>query len=222
MNLQLCATLLALTGCVLLSPSSLPAAEDEPSSSSGKVEVGYRAVSTDGNPDRAAEYSFLDPSPTFGLDLRGGTGGQHFIFEGKFLNENDYRAEAHLDHYGLASLNLRTERFFHNLDHIPYAPGAPEARGDADGQADAFDPFAAAQFHEPRGVPPVAVVLGGPPHGLEVGSPAGVEPVRLEPQLGVAEEEERKVRNEASHGRSTARKTLGWRALASFWQVHRD
>jgi len=134
-NLRLCATLLVLTGFILLSPPSLPAAEEELPSSNGKVEVGYQAVSTDGNPDRAVEYSFLDSSPTLGLDLRGGTGGHHYIFEGKYLNENDYRAEAHLDHNGLASLNLRTERFFHNLDHIPYAPGVPEARGDANGQA---------------------------------------------------------------------------------------
>jgi hypothetical protein len=97
--------------------------------------VGYQAVSIDANPDRAAEYSFLDSSPTLGLDLRGGVGGHHYILEGKFLNENDYRAEANLDHNGLANLNLRTERFFHNLDHIPYAPGVPEARGDANGQA---------------------------------------------------------------------------------------
>jgi hypothetical protein len=134
-NLRLCATLLALTGFILLSPPSLPAAEVEAPTSNGKIEVGYQAVSLDANPDRAAEYSFLDSSPTLGLDLRGGTGGHHFIFEGKFLNENDYHAEAHLDHNGLASLNLRTERFFHNLDHIPYAPGVPEARGDVNGQA---------------------------------------------------------------------------------------
>jgi hypothetical protein len=134
-NLRLCATLLVLTGFILLSPPSLPAAEEEVPSLNGKVEVGYRAVSVDDNPDRAAEYSFLDSSPTLGLDLRGGAGGRHYIFEGNFLNENDYRAEAHLDHNGLASLNLRTERFFHNLDHIPYAPGVPEARGDANGQA---------------------------------------------------------------------------------------
>jgi hypothetical protein len=134
-NLRLCAMLLVLTGFILLSPPSLSAAEEKVPSSNGKVDLGYRAVSIDDNPDRAAEYSFLDSSPTLGLDLRGGTGGHHYIFEGIFLNENDYRAEAHLDHNGLANVNLRTERFFHNLDHIPYAPGSPEARGDANGQA---------------------------------------------------------------------------------------
>jgi len=134
-NLRQCTTLLVLSGFFLLPSSVFSAAEDDALSTEGKIEVGYRAVSTDGNPDRAAEYSYLKSSPTFGLDLRGGTGGHHFILEGNYLNENDYHAEAHLDHYGLATVNLRSERFFHNLDHIPYALGVPEARGDANGQA---------------------------------------------------------------------------------------
>lgn len=135
MKLRLCATLLVLPGFILLSPLSLLAFDADAPLPDDKIEVGYRAISHDANPDRAAEYTFLDSSPTLGLDLRGGSGVQHYIFEGTFLNENDYRAEAHLDHGGLAHLDLRTERFFHNLDHVPYAPGVPEARGDASGQA---------------------------------------------------------------------------------------
>jgi hypothetical protein len=122
-------------GFLLLGPPSALAVTTDDPVSHGRVEAGYQAVSIDANPDRAAEYSFLDSSPTLGLDLRGGSGVRHYIFDGVFLNENDYRAEAHLDHNGFVNLNLRTERFFHNLEHIPYAPGLPEARGDTGGQA---------------------------------------------------------------------------------------
>ena len=131
MKLGFYAMLFALSGFILPPGASLLAADDEQFSLESKMEVGYRAVSTDGNPDRAAEYSFLESNPTLGLDIRGGTGTERFIFEGAYLNENDYRAEAHYNHGGLLRFDLRTERFFHNLDHIPYDPSVPEARQDA-------------------------------------------------------------------------------------------
>lgn len=131
MKLRLYTTLLALPGFILLAAASLLAADADEWTFDGKVGVGYRAVSTDGNPDRAAEYSFLESSPTLGLEARGGSGIEHFIFEGAYLNENDYRAEAHYDHGGLVRFGLRTERFYHNLDHIPYETSVPEARQDA-------------------------------------------------------------------------------------------
>ncbi len=135
MKFRFYSMLIVLPALILLNPPPLLATDDDSSVLYGRVEAGYLAVSTDGNPGRAAEYSFLEPSPTLDVELRGGSGMRHYLFEGEFLNENDFRGEAHYDQRGVININLRTERFFHNLDHLPYAPGVPEARGDVDGQA---------------------------------------------------------------------------------------
>lgn len=125
-----------LLGCQLLAPLHVLATEVAVTPFSGTIKAGYHAVSTDGNPGRAAEYSFLESSPTLGIELRGGAGMRHYLLDGVFLNDHDYHADAHFDHAGVININLRTERFFHNLDHFPYAPGALAARGDANGQAE--------------------------------------------------------------------------------------
>lgn len=123
---------LALLLCLLLpAPSLVLAADDAGYSFQGKVMGGYQIVSRDDNPVRAAEYRAIDSSPTFGLDLNAISGLHHFIFEGAYVNDKDYRGEAHFDHGGLARLELRTDRFFHNLEHIPYDPAVSEARQDA-------------------------------------------------------------------------------------------
>jgi hypothetical protein len=147
-KLRFYATLLALPGLIFLAATPLLAADADESNVDGKIKIGYRAVSTDGNPGRAAEYSFLESSPTLGLDSRGGSGTQHFIFEGIYLNENDYSAEVHYDQGGLVRFDLRSQRFFHNLDHVPYAPGVPGSRGDADGEASTSDGAERIQFED--------------------------------------------------------------------------
>lgn len=86
-----------------------------------EVRAGYRAVSIEDEPSRAAEYSFLRPGPTFGLDLRGWKEMRGFSLMADYLNEADYTAEADLNHKGLVRINLATERLFHNLDHLPFA-----------------------------------------------------------------------------------------------------
>lgn len=144
MKVRFCSLLFVLSGFIL-APPSLLAADENSSSSTGSVKAGYQAISTDGNPGRAAEYSFLEPGPILGIDLRGGSGMRHYVFDGAFLNEKDYRAEAHYDQNGVLNINLRTERFFHNLDHIPYFPGAPEARG-TNGQAAASNGAVRVQY----------------------------------------------------------------------------
>ena len=87
------------------------------------VTVGYRGVGTDDNPGRAREYDSLEPSPTFKAKLFTDKGAYHLDFSADYLNEDDYAAEAHFDYGGLVRLDLRSQRMFHNLDHIPYANG---------------------------------------------------------------------------------------------------
>lgn len=114
--------LVTLFAIVLLATTVVAAEEN--SSLDAEVAAGYRSVSTDNNGDRAREYDYLHSSPTFDLLVKGHTGPGHLILEGNYLDENDYRVETHLDHAGMARVELRAERFYHNLDHIPYVTGA--------------------------------------------------------------------------------------------------
>jgi hypothetical protein len=92
-----------------------------------EVSTGYRWVSTDDRPDRAAEYSFLEDSPTFNLIYKQDFGDREVSLVGDFVNYNDYYIEGHFDYKALFRLNARSERMFHNLDHVPYQDD-PEAR----------------------------------------------------------------------------------------------
>ena len=80
------------------------------------VSAGYRWVSTDDNPNRAAEYSFLDDSPTFNLVYKQDSGNRGFSLAADFLNENDYSVEGSFDYKALIRLNARSERMYHNLE----------------------------------------------------------------------------------------------------------
>lgn len=84
------------------------------------VAVGYRATSVHGTPGRALEYDSLKSSPLFQGTLFTDRGPYHLGLGLDYRNEDDYSADAHLNTKGLLRLDLRTERFFHNLDHIPY------------------------------------------------------------------------------------------------------
>lgn len=88
------------------------------------VSVGYRGTSVHGAPGRTLEYDSLKSSPLFNAKLFTDRGPYHLDLGVNFLNEDDYRAEAHLETKGLLRLDLRTDRFFHNLDHIPYDNGS--------------------------------------------------------------------------------------------------
>jgi len=103
-------------------------AEETSSGLEARVGLGYRAFSIDGDPGRAAEYVYPHSSPVAEAEVTAYQGHHHAFVEAAYRNEEDFRAEAHLDHSGLLRFNLRAERFFHNLEHFPYAPGTPEAR----------------------------------------------------------------------------------------------
>ncbi len=85
-----------------------------------KVSTGYRWASTDDNPGRAAEYNFFEDSPTFNLIYKHDFGDKEVSLVGDFVNYNDFYVEGHFDYKALFRLNARSERMYHNLDHIPY------------------------------------------------------------------------------------------------------
>ena len=117
--------------------------EDE--SKTLEMAAGYRWVNTDDNPNRAAEYSFLDDSPTFNLIYKQDTGDLNFSLTGDFINDNDYFIEGSFDYNALFRLKARSERMYHNLDHIPYQD-SPEARPPAPGQIDYQDNASGADY----------------------------------------------------------------------------
>jgi len=94
-----------------------------------EVSAGYRFVDTDKNPNRAAEYSYLNDSPTFNLFLKKYDPDKKFSLVGDYLGHKDFHFEGGLD-TNLFRLHLRSERMYHNLDHVPYLPD-PVAREDA-------------------------------------------------------------------------------------------
>ncbi len=97
--------------------------EEENSKTDINISAGYRGVSEDKNPSRALEYDSLKSSPLFNVDLATDQGSYFLNFNFDYLNENDYSGELDLNSKGLAQVNLRSERFFHNLDHVPYDNG---------------------------------------------------------------------------------------------------
>lgn len=107
-------------------------------SKSLEMSAGYRWASTDDNPNRAAEYSFLDDSPTFNLNYHQDTGDLNFSLIADFINYNDYFLEGSFDYKALFRLNAWSERMYHNLDHFPYQD-SPEARLPAPGQTEYQD-----------------------------------------------------------------------------------
>jgi hypothetical protein len=84
------------------------------------LSTGYYWASSDNNPGRAAEYKFLEDSQTFGLVLKQMDKGLSFSLVGDFINDKDYSLEGSLDYKALLRIRARTERMYHNLDHIPY------------------------------------------------------------------------------------------------------
>ncbi|NJC87261.1 MAG: hypothetical protein FIB02_01825 [Desulfuromonas sp.] len=117
----LCGLLLAGTGSALADISDIESADKAATEASASL--GYRATSVHGAPGRALEYDSLKSSPLFKGRLFTDQGPYRLDLGFDYLNEDDYNAEAHLDTRGLLRLDLRSTRFFHNLDHIPYDNG---------------------------------------------------------------------------------------------------
>ncbi len=119
-------TLLAMTFGMLLFGSGVTqaditeSAEVELIDTEASVTVGYRGVSSNDNPGRVLEYEALESGALFKVNLFTDRGPFHLDLGIDYLDEEDYRAAVHIDNMNLMQLDLRSERFFHNLDHIPY------------------------------------------------------------------------------------------------------
>ena len=83
-------------------------AADERIATEASVSVGYRGTSVHGAPGRALEYDSLKSSPIFNVKLFTDTGRYHLDLGADYLNEDDYKAEFHLDTKGLLRLDLRS------------------------------------------------------------------------------------------------------------------
>ncbi len=109
-----------LTGVWLLMHFALSYADGEVNINNVEVELGYRGVSSHGTPNRALEYDSLKASPTFGLNVTHSVPDSMLTTSVVYLNDEDYRAEVDYNHKALVRIRLLGERFYHNLDLIPY------------------------------------------------------------------------------------------------------
>jgi hypothetical protein len=98
-------------------------ADEITATSETSVTLGYQSFSLRNEPNRAAEYRSFTSSPTLGLNYFNDTKDNHFSVDADFLSDEDFRADIEYNKGNLFKLNLRTERFYHNLDHIPYDNG---------------------------------------------------------------------------------------------------
>lgn len=120
---------IVLTGltCILLAPgvsfADLRDSEHVKIETEINTSIGYRSVSEQGEPSRAAEYKSLDSGPT--LDLHFFKAFEDFTLgvDGTYLGEDEYSTTANLNANSQIRLFLRSQRFVHNLEHIPYANG---------------------------------------------------------------------------------------------------
>jgi len=94
-----------------------------------ELSAGYRFVDTKDNANRAAEYSYLNDSPTFNLVIKKYDTNRKFSLVGEYLGHKDFNFTGGLD-TKLFRMQLHSERMYHNLDHVPYQPD-PQAREDA-------------------------------------------------------------------------------------------
>jgi|GEM_PF-888250 len=120
-----------LSCCVFAVLFAFSAVAEEPSTYAPpdhKMYVGYSGMGVNGNLSRVSEWRYDESSRLYGLDVTSTISGTHFSVEGAYNNSEDYRFVGHLDLAGKLKLNLESEQFWHNLDHIPYLPGAPGSR----------------------------------------------------------------------------------------------
>jgi hypothetical protein len=95
------------------------------------VDLGYRGFSVHGTPGRAGEFISQQSGPTLGTRILTTTGPLQLNLDGRYLSDDEFNIDAVLSTKSLVRLSLRSERFFHNLDHIPYDngyTGIPDAR----------------------------------------------------------------------------------------------
>ena len=85
-----------------------------------ELRAGYLGYSLKDEPGRAGEFKSLHSGQSLGLRLFEDNGVFYFDFDGAYLNEDDYSLNLGLNGRGQVRLGVRSERFVHNLSHIPY------------------------------------------------------------------------------------------------------
>ncbi len=111
------------SGSALADTETIP--EEDLIKSEATLAIGYQTFSLRDEPGRAAEYKSFETSPTLDLTFfNESEEGYYFSGDVNFLNDEEYDVEVNLSKSSQFRLSLRTERFFHNLDHIPYDNGS--------------------------------------------------------------------------------------------------
>lgn len=87
------------------------------------IAVGYQSFSLNDNPNRAVEYRKFSSNPTLDLSYFGNYEKAHVDLSIDVRNEDDYETAFIYDRGSKLRFSLLSERFFHNLDHIPYDNG---------------------------------------------------------------------------------------------------
>ncbi len=93
----------------------------------GRVGLGYRDISLDGNPI-AGEYDFIKSSAIGSLDMEYDPLPNRFVLESYFLNHKDYFGELDYAYRDVIVFNVYTRDLFHNLNHYSFGP-APTTPG---------------------------------------------------------------------------------------------
>lgn len=119
--------LLLLTVPILVAPVSAEEeiARSHSDSFRGMLKLGYAGLAIDKESSLASGYVFDKSRPMFGLSLARGFDTNHFRIDGEWLNEHDYLFEAHLDHQGLATINVLADSLHHQTLYPPVLPNAP-------------------------------------------------------------------------------------------------
>lgn len=96
-----------------------------------QLSVGYRGFSLEDEPGRAAEFRSLASSPFFTLRLFQDLGPVYLDLDGSYRGEDEHNLDLGVNARGQVRFGLRSDRFIHNLDHIPYASGIDGSRPDS-------------------------------------------------------------------------------------------
>ncbi len=112
--------LLLSTGLVSYGLAAEESVIDDHRFFSADVALGYRAINVEDYARRAVQYSPLESGSTASADIKALSDVQRFSFDGSFLTDSDYSAEADYDYSGLFRFSFASESLVHNLDHFSY------------------------------------------------------------------------------------------------------
>lgn len=89
----------------------------------GRIGVGYRWMTQNGNPI-AGEYDFIKSAPTGALDFEYDPLPHRFVLESYFLNHKDYFGEMDYAYKDVVLFNGYARDMFHNLNHYNLGPAS--------------------------------------------------------------------------------------------------